>query len=195
MSKWTEERELRLVELCSIRQSEIDGTGNSNDINKRRNSAWDYITSLLNAETRSNFDKNQVKKKYQNLKSSAKSKIAENVKSRNKTGGGLHISKALTEAEKQLEGTLGQTRGFTGEKNYVESRFFSQVSNNNQNQTSDSIFNQVSKYLYQMSKLLPPLHTHEYQVKAPSTHAFFHSFFCFCVCYPKSGMVSRARLV
>ena len=143
MSKWTEERELRLVELCSIRQSEIDGTGNSNDTNKRRNSAWDAITSCLNAETRSNFDKNQVKKKYQNLKSSAKSKIAENVKSRNKTGGSLHTPMALTEAEKQLQETLGQTRGFTGEKYFVESHIFSQAASNNQNQTSDSIFSQV----------------------------------------------------
>ena len=148
MSKWTEERELRLVELCTIRQAEIDGTGNSNDTNKKRNAAWESITSCLNAETRSNFDRTQVKKKYQNLKSSAKSKIAENVKSRNQTGGGLHIPKTLTEAERQLEDSLGQSKGFTGEKFFVESRIFPQTESFEQNQTIDTIFTQVFIHNY-----------------------------------------------
>ena len=143
MSKWTEERELRMAELCIIRQSEIDGTGNSNDINKRRNAAWESITTCLNAETRSNFDKTQVKKKYQNLKSQAKSKIAENATSRNKTGGGIHIPKILTAAEELLEASLGQSKGFTGETNFVESRIFPRTENHDPNQTGDSVFTEV----------------------------------------------------
>ena len=87
----------------------------------------------------SNFVRDQVKKIYQNLKSSAKSKIAENAKSRNQTGGGLHISKTLTEAERQLEDSLGQSKGFIGEKFFVESRIFPRTESFNQNQSSDTI--------------------------------------------------------
>jgi hypothetical protein len=142
-SKWTDERELRLVELCGMYQSDIDGTGNSHDTNKRRNAAWNYITEALNAETRSNLNLVQVKKKYQNLKSTAKFKIAHNAKSRNQTGGGLHTEKILTEAERQLKTTLGMSKGFTGEKIFVESRLFPGTENIDPNQTEDSIFTQV----------------------------------------------------
>ena len=142
-SKWTEERELRLVELCGIHQNDIDGTGNSHDTQKRRNAAWNYITETLNAETRSNFNLSQTKKKYQNLKSSAKSKIAENSKSRNQTGGGVHTAKNLTEAEKQIEAMLGTSKGFTGEKSFVESQLFPGRENINPNQIDESIFTQV----------------------------------------------------
>lgn len=142
-SKWTEERELRLVELCGTYQSDIDGSGNSYEINKRRNAAWNYITEALNAETRSNFNQAQVKKKYQNLKSSAKAKIAENSRSRNLTGGGLHTAKVLTEAEKQLESALGTSKGFIGETSFVESRLFPGKENVNPDQTVDSILTEV----------------------------------------------------
>jgi hypothetical protein len=146
-----------VAELCIIRQSEIDGMGNSNDINKRRNAAWEYITTCLNAETRSNFDKVQVKKKYQNIKSTAKFKIAENVTSRNKTGGGLHIPKILTAAEELLEASLGQSKGFTGEKYYVESRIFPPTENHDPNQTGDSFFTQVRLTKMQNSKVISPV--------------------------------------
>jgi hypothetical protein len=142
-SKWTVERELRLVELCETYKSDIDGTGNSPETNKRRNAAWNYITEALNAETRSNFNFVQVKKKYQNLKSTAKFKIANNAKSRSKTGGGLHTELTLTEAERQLEATLGMSKGFCGEKYFVESRLFPDSENIDPNQIDEGLFTQV----------------------------------------------------
>lgn len=123
-SRFNAELQLRLVELCREKRGLLEATGNSSELNKKRNAAWKIICQTLNFENRTNFTVRQCRKKWHNLKSTSKNKNAAVKKSRRVTGGGKNKVRPLTETEEAVVSIYGETRGFSGEPQAVETSIF-----------------------------------------------------------------------
>ena len=108
---WTSEQECLLIAKYKEFQSDIDGTGNSAEANKRRNSAWDKTRDAINASFAVNYTTKQVKKKFQNIKGTLREKMSEHKKSLNQTGGGPSNELKISPCEELLHKTLGETQG------------------------------------------------------------------------------------
>jgi hypothetical protein len=122
---WSTLQEHRLIELYGQDHIAIEGLGRSVDANKKKKLAWQKLALTLNVEFGSAFDAEMVKKKFQNMKASLRKKQTANALSLNKTGGGQGTDTPLTTAEEHLLSFLGDTKAFTGEKQFVESQMVS----------------------------------------------------------------------
>jgi Myb/SANT-like DNA-binding domain len=124
---WTVQQEHRLVELYKEEQADIDGTGSTVDANRRRRQAWQKIAINLNVEFGTDYAPDTAKKKFWNIKASLRSKQTANGMSQRKTGGGEGVELKFTAAEELLYSIVGATKGFTGEKHYIESLVMPQI--------------------------------------------------------------------
>jgi hypothetical protein len=118
---WSSQQELRLIELYEDERHLIDGTNNSSDANRKRKQAWQRIAMTLNLESGSKLDHNDVRKKFQNMCTGMRSKLAQNRQSIQKTGGGEGSQQPLSLPEERLYSLLGGTKAFTGERFFIES--------------------------------------------------------------------------
>lgn len=112
--KFDNEKDGRLVELYRENVEDLECRSNSSHLNKRRRMAWEKITKSLNTENRTNFTWEQCKKRWQNIKSVAKSTNAAKKRSQSKTGGGISEAKPLSETSTKVIDLLGETAGFKG---------------------------------------------------------------------------------
>ena len=114
MSKFNTEKNSRLVELYQDHRKKLKCIGNTSHQNKRRTSGWELIAKAINNENRTHFTWEQCKKRWQNIKSTAKAQNAANKRSLKKTGGGPFDAFPLSDTSTKVIEFLGETTGFEG---------------------------------------------------------------------------------
>eukprot|EP00918_Siedleckia_nematoides_P052220 GHVU01114132.1.p2 GENE.GHVU01114132.1~~GHVU01114132.1.p2 ORF type:complete len:325 (+),score=66.73 GHVU01114132.1:2286-3260(+) len=117
---WTTAEQLRLVQLVGENYATLTGEGKTPDINAKRMAAWRVIAQTISSETGGQFDGEQARKKWQNVKGSAKGKRATQRREAAKTGGGVPQVPKFTAAEESVVQLLGETKGFVGEVDFFE---------------------------------------------------------------------------
>ncbi len=118
------EKDKRLVELYQEYRQTLEGSGNASETNKKRKAAWETIATTINTENRTKFTSDQCRKRWKNLKSTAKSASTTVTKARKRTGGGEIEAKELSSSQQLVVGVLGESRGFIGEPEAVETPIF-----------------------------------------------------------------------
>ncbi len=106
------EHDRRLLDLCQERLKVLEGGGKTSEINKKKGAAWTEIARIINSEKRTNFEPEQCRRRFQNLKAQSKNANAKHTKSRRLTGGGKNEVPPLTETQEAVIGLYGNTRGF-----------------------------------------------------------------------------------
>lgn len=129
--------ELRLIELVKNKNSQLFGTGLVANGAAQRKKAWEEITTTLNSESgNAKRTVSQVKKKWYNLKSSAKIRNAEIKKNRQGTGGGPSAG-SLTNTEAAIVEFVGNTPSFCGLEGFESST---------RTPTDDSVMQEISNF-------------------------------------------------
>lgn len=116
------EEEVAIAEFHEEHKHLLDGTCNKPEAQQRRRQLWSDLAKKLNALNPSaNRTWDEVKKKWQNLKSKAKVKHTEEKRSLLATGGGPSSSVKFTAAEEVVISNLGTTPQFSGIPGGIES--------------------------------------------------------------------------
>ena len=81
MSKFDTEKDGRLVEFYQDHREKLECIGTTFHQNKTRRSGWESIAKAINNENKTNFTWEKCKKRWQNIKSTAKAQNASNKRS------------------------------------------------------------------------------------------------------------------
>ncbi len=118
----------RLIELYEPRRNLLKGKSAKPEANKKRTEAWKYITNVLSVEFGVQFTMEQVKKRWQNIRSEAKQQNQDAKKVRKVTGGGKVEETDFTISD-QTQAILSleqDTQAFSGFEDSVETVVFSE---------------------------------------------------------------------
>ena len=85
---WTKEEEYTLIEAIQAAGDVLRGTGQSAVINKKKMGLWNDVMKNINSIHGNNRDVKEVKKKWNNLKGSAKARVDCSRREARMTGGG-----------------------------------------------------------------------------------------------------------
>lgn len=114
----------RLVELYEEHREVLKGTDRKANTEIRRKKAWEKIVDKLFAETGKKFSVKAAKKRWQNIKGSAKEAYVKEKNSSKKTGGGSPEGIGLSETQQAIVNIEGNTPLFKGIDNPVETSIF-----------------------------------------------------------------------
>ena len=89
---WTKEEECTLIDEIESAGETLRGSGNSADINKKKRQLWKDITARVNSIYGNNRTVDDNRKKWNNVKLAAKSKVDASFREARKTGGGSNTS-------------------------------------------------------------------------------------------------------
>ena len=96
-TNWTKDEEYTLIEGVEFAGASLRGSGNSADINKKKKSLWLDILRKVNSIHGNNRGVEEIRKKWNNLKLTSKSKFDASKREVNKTGGGTNSAGVLEE--------------------------------------------------------------------------------------------------
>lgn len=99
---FTAEEKDVLVEEFSKKKELLEGSFKDVGTNSKKKEAWVLVCNWVNAVGGHNRDVKQVKKKWADLKSITKKKVAEEKRERIKTGGGSLIPRSITTVEEKI---------------------------------------------------------------------------------------------
>ena len=98
-TNWTKKEECTLIECIEIAGDSIRGSGNTAEINKKKKALWIDIAGKVNSVHASNRVIEEVKKKWNNLKLAAKSKVNASHREASRTGGGSNSAGVVEDVE------------------------------------------------------------------------------------------------
>ena len=96
---WTKEEECTLIDQIESAGETLRGSGNSADINKRKRQLWKDITARVNSIYGNNRTVDDIRKKWNNVKLPAKSKVDASFREARKTGGGSNTPGMITDED------------------------------------------------------------------------------------------------
>ena len=85
---WTKEEEYTLIEAIQYAGDILRGTGQFAEINKKKTRLWNNVMRKINSIHGNNRDVKDIKKKWNNLKGSAKARVDYSRREARRTGGG-----------------------------------------------------------------------------------------------------------
>ena len=85
---WTKEEEYTLIEAIQDAGDLLRGTGQCAEINKKKTRLWNNVMRKVNSIHGNNRDVKDIKKKWNNLKGSAKARVDSSRREARRTGGG-----------------------------------------------------------------------------------------------------------
>ena len=85
---WTKEEEYTLIEAIQDAGDVLRGTGQCAEINKKKTRLWNNVMRKINSIHGNNRDVKDIKKKWNNLKGSAKARVDSSRREARRTGGG-----------------------------------------------------------------------------------------------------------
>ena len=126
---WTKEEEYTLIEAVQTAGDLLKGTGHSANLNQKKKALWKDMATKLNSIHGNHRDVKDLKKKWNNIKLTAKSHVDDSRREAMRTGGGqnavgeveeeqmliLAADKELTtSATERVTQMLGGTPAFSG---------------------------------------------------------------------------------
>ena len=96
---WTKEEECTLIDEIESAGETLRGPGNSADIIKRKRQLWKDITARVNSIYGNNRTVDDIRKKWNNVKLAAKSKVDASFREARKTGGGSNTSGMIADED------------------------------------------------------------------------------------------------
>ena len=91
-NNWTKEKESTLINEIESAGEILRGSGNCADINKKKRQLWKDIAARINSVHGNNKAVDDIRKKWNNMKLTAKTKVDASFREANKTGGGSNSS-------------------------------------------------------------------------------------------------------
>ena len=99
---WTKEEECTLISEIESAGELLRGSGNSAELNKKKKELWKTIAGKVNAVHGNNRCIEDIKKKWNNLKLAAKSKVDASFRESRRTGGGSNFSGIVEDDDKLI---------------------------------------------------------------------------------------------
>ena len=96
---WTKEEEYTLIEAIQAAGDVLRGTGQSADMNKKKTRLWNDVINTINSIHGNNRDVKEVKKKWNNLKGSAKVCVNCSRREARRTGGGPNEARKVEDED------------------------------------------------------------------------------------------------
>ena len=98
-NNWTKEEESTLINEIESAGEILRGSGNSADINKKKRQLWKDIAAKVNSLHNNNRAVDDIRKKWNNLKLAAKTKVNASFREERKTGGVSNTSGIVDDEE------------------------------------------------------------------------------------------------
>ena len=98
-NNWTKEEESTLINEIELAGEMLRRSGNSADINKKKRQLWKDIATRVNSTHGNNRAVDNIRKKWNNLKLAAKTKVDASFREARKTGGGSNYSRIVDDEE------------------------------------------------------------------------------------------------
>ena len=95
---WTKEEEYALIEAIQDAGDILRGTGQCAEINKKKTRLWNNVMRKINSIHGNNRDVKYIKKKWNNLKGSAKARVDSSRREARRTGGGINEAGEVEDA-------------------------------------------------------------------------------------------------
>ena len=96
---WTKEEESTLINEIESAGEMLRGSGNSADINKKKRQLWKDIAARINSVHGSNRAVDDIRKKWNNLKLAAKTRVDASFREAKRTGGGSNSTGIVDDEE------------------------------------------------------------------------------------------------
>lgn len=112
--------DVRIVELYNENRTILENKGRAAQIDKKKKLTWETMTTQINSEFGTSFDKKKLEEKWRYLKRTSKAANASHIRQTHGTGGGPPPT-PLTEVNEKVVEVLGETASFQGIPGAIES--------------------------------------------------------------------------